>query len=132
MPTRLVVSALLVSIVPCLAEDKKLTGAEITTVLTDTTVFQYRSASRPWRQYFSADGATPYFGSDGPASQGRWQVRGDRYCSLWPPSNAWSCYNVTTRTESGRTIITWHPASGGPSVGVVYSGNRLDQVWPPD
>lgn len=114
------------------AADDKLTGPEIRAVLTDTTVYQYRSASRPWRQYFAADGATPYYGSDGPASQGRWQVRGDQYCSLWPPSTAWSCYDVTTRVENGKTIITWIPASGRPSVGIIYPGNLLDRVRPPD
>lgn len=126
------VALLVVAAVPPAAADSKLTGPKIRAVLTDTTVYQYRSASRPWRQYFAADGATPYYGSNGPASHGKWQVRGDQYCSLWPPSNAWSCYDVTTRVENGRTIVTWIPASGGPSVGIVYRGNRLDQVWPPE
>ncbi len=123
---------LVVATMSSVAADRKLTGPEINAALTDTTVYQYRSTSRPWRQYFAADGATPYYGSDGPVSHGKWQVRGDQYCSLWPPSSAWSCYDVTTRVEHGKTIVTWIPASGGSSVGIVYPGNLLDQVWPPE
>jgi hypothetical protein len=40
-------------------------------------------------QDFFADGGTLYG-----ESAGRWEVRGDRYCSVWPPSDRWSCYAV--------------------------------------
>jgi hypothetical protein len=40
-------------------------------------------------QDFFADGRTLYG-----ESYGRWEVRGDRYCSLWPPSDRWTCYAV--------------------------------------
>jgi hypothetical protein len=40
-------------------------------------------------QDFFADGRTLYGDSFG-----RWEVRGDRYCSLWPPSDRWACYGV--------------------------------------
>jgi hypothetical protein len=40
-------------------------------------------------QDFLADGRTLYGGS-----AGRWEVRGDRYCSIWPPSDRWTCYRV--------------------------------------
>lgn len=43
-------------------------------------------------QEFGADGSTVY--EDGKRSTGRWSIRGDRYCSLWPPSDAWACYRV--------------------------------------
>lgn len=131
MHSILAAALLVIATVPPAIADGKLTGPKIKAALTDTTVYQYGSASRPWRQYFAADGATPYYGSDGPVSHGKWKVRGDQYCSLWPPSNAWSCYDVTTRVENSKTIVTWISASGGPSVGIVYPGNRLDQVWPP-
>lgn len=131
MRVKLTATILALLVIPSSAADGKLNGDQITSVLTDTTVYEYRNDTRPWRQYFGANGATPYYGSDGPASHGRWQVRGDQYCSLWPPSNAWSCYDVTSRTEDGKTIITWIPPSGGSSIGVVYPGNRLDQIRPP-
>jgi hypothetical protein len=40
-------------------------------------------------QDFFADGRTLYGDSSG-----RWEVRGDRYCSVWPPSDRWICYRV--------------------------------------
>ena len=40
-------------------------------------------------QDFFADGRTLY--ND---QWGRWEVRGDRYCSTWPPSDRWSCFAV--------------------------------------
>jgi hypothetical protein len=40
-------------------------------------------------QDFLADGRTLHGETDG-----RWEVRGDRYCSVWPPSDRWSCYAV--------------------------------------
>jgi hypothetical protein len=40
-------------------------------------------------QDFLADGRTLY--ND---QWGRWEVRANRYCSVWPPSDRWSCYDV--------------------------------------
>jgi hypothetical protein len=45
---------------------------------------------------------TQYF-SGGPSS-GRWAVRDDRYCSLWPPSNLWACYDVQQNGETIRLV----------------------------
>jgi hypothetical protein len=44
-------------------------------------------------QNFFADGRTLYEAGNGP-SWGRWRVDGDRYCSQWPPREAWDCYAV--------------------------------------
>lgn len=27
-------------------------------------------------------------------AEGRWRVDGDLYCSTWPPSESWACYEV--------------------------------------
>lgn len=40
-------------------------------------------------QDFLASGRTLYG-----ESVGRWEVRADRYCSVWPPSDRWACYTV--------------------------------------
>jgi hypothetical protein len=40
-------------------------------------------------QDFFADGRTLYG-----ESWGQWEVRGDRYCSVWPPSDRWACHGV--------------------------------------
>jgi hypothetical protein len=51
------------------------------------------------------DGAVQDFLADGRTLQGsqwvRWEVRGDRYCSIWPPSDRWTCYAVA---QSGLDI----------------------------
>jgi len=52
-------------------------------------------AGRHYLQYFDADGSTRYREQDGPVSEGRWRVDdAGRYCSVWPPSDQWTCYQV--------------------------------------
>ncbi len=43
-------------------------------------------------QSFKAGGDTVF--DNGRLSTGQWQVRGGRYCSVWPPSDRWACYDV--------------------------------------
>jgi hypothetical protein len=64
---------------------QRLEGQGITAALT-ARVLGYPDGTL---QDFFADGRT-LFGE----SWGRWEVRGDRYCSQWPPSDRWSCYTV--------------------------------------
>ncbi len=65
-----------------------LTGPEIRAALEDRVV-TYDTA----RQDFRASGRTLYtFG--GRDSWGYWRVQGDQYCSQWPPSDLWDCYDV--------------------------------------
>ena len=69
-----------------LAEDwVRLTGPQITEALT-ARVLSY------------ADGTTQEFKAGGQtmagSGEGRWRVEGDRYCSVWPPSESWACYDV--------------------------------------
>jgi hypothetical protein len=44
------------------------------------------------------DGTLQDFFADGQTlsgeSRGHWEVRGDQYCSIWPPSERWTCYQV--------------------------------------
>lgn len=68
-----------------------------------------------------ADGATQQFNADGSTiytttnpSIGKWRVTGLQYCSLWPPSDKWSCFDVAlsangldlrfTSSEGGETV----------------------------
>jgi hypothetical protein len=52
-------------------------------------------AGRHYLQYFDANGTTRYREQDGPPTEGRWRVDADgRYCSVWPPSDRWVCYEV--------------------------------------
>lgn len=71
---------------PVLADGwARLAGDEITRAL-GSRVLGYPDGSL---QDFFADGRTLYGDS-----YGRWEVRGDRYCSQWPPSERWDCYVV--------------------------------------
>src|SRR5690242_17926616 len=106
---------LALSATPSLAERKQLVGAEISAALNDRAVEGIGAPA--WRQTFEADGSTIYT-SDRGADQGRWQVRGDQYCSQWPPSEGWSCYDLVI---DGELIIfvggsgTEHPARFVPN-----------------
>ena len=62
-----------------------MSGAEIAEALTERTL-KYKTAT----QTFYASGRTLY--DTGHPSWGYWRVEGDRYCSMWPPSDLWACY----------------------------------------
>jgi len=91
---------------PAAAAEQKLMGAEIKTALADH-VFAGSNDGRAVEQSFDASGRTLYT-EDGNASQGLWEVRGDQYCSQWPPHDAWSCYDMTA---DGKTV-TFISSSG--------------------
>ena len=45
---------------------------------------------------FWPDGITRYRERGGEESEGRWRVdENGHYCSVWPPSERWVCYQVT-------------------------------------
>ena len=65
-----------------------LDGPGIVQALTGRTI-AFENAT----QDFRASGRTLYvFG--GRDSWGYWRIEGDRYCSQWPPSDLWACYDV--------------------------------------
>ena len=77
------------------SEFRELSGPEILAALTERKL-DYGGGV--W-QTFEGSMLTQYF--SGAPSAGRWAVRGDRYCSLWPPSDLWACYDVQ---QNGQTI----------------------------
>lgn len=63
------------------------------------------------------DGATQDFESDGSTvwvhgapTFGKWKVSDTQYCSVWPPSTAWVCYNVSINAE--RSTVRFIGESG--------------------
>ncbi len=52
-------------------------------------------------QQFNADGTTIYT-KDKPTN-GQWRVEASQYCSQWPPSDRWSCYDIA-RSADGLDI----------------------------
>lgn len=79
---------------------RPLSGQEIRATLADAKLLYLdRSNGEPngiW-QMFRMDGQTLYVSGDGGGGQswGTWFVKGNRYCSTWPPSTHASCYDVT-------------------------------------
>jgi hypothetical protein len=74
-----------------------MSGAEIRTALSDQKL-RYASA---W-QDFRASGKTLY--NAGADSWGYWRVEEDRYCSQWPPSDIWACYDMQRRGDTVRFV----------------------------
>ena len=76
-----------------------LTGDEIRKVLSGVTL-EGESHGAPVQQVFQANGQT-FELVNGSSSAGNWDVRDNRYCSVWPPNPSWSCYDVLL---DGQTI----------------------------
>jgi hypothetical protein len=67
-------------------------------------------------QSFDGQGGTVFFAAgDGAQSLGHWQVRAGQYCSVWPPSDVWACYDVL----QDATTVAFVAADGNRSVGQV-------------
>lgn len=89
-------AALAVLAGPVWAQDwVALKGADVEAALDDTTL-QYDIA----RQVFYASGKTLY--DNGRPSWGNWAVRGDQYCSEWPPQDGWNCFALERNSGDGR------------------------------
>ena len=71
---------------------------------------QYENA---W-QDFRASGATLY--NAGQDSWGTWTTRGAQYCSQWPPSARWACFDVAL-SEDG-TKVRFEGTGNDISIGV--------------
>ena len=95
------------------AEPHRLTGTAIEELLPRHR-WRYEDEST---QVFFASGGTNYYSSR--LTRGRWRVEGDRYCSVWPPSDVWACYDVfADAQEDGTLVIIFVDSGGGRSVGV--------------
>jgi hypothetical protein len=106
------------------AAERKLTGPEIERLLKDVTVTGDTDKGS-WKQYFSPDGQTTYVGPGEPPSSGNWRVKGDQYCSVWPPSGTWVCYAVEGDPDATPPSVTWVGESGTRYPGTVEKGNTL-------
>jgi len=100
------------------AGETKLSGAEVTEALTGNTAIYKGGVIK---QFFSESGATPYW--DGSRlTRGIWRVTGDQYCSVWPPSNAWSCYDMYSTEDGG---IVWVGSRGDRYLATMVSGDQM-------
>lgn len=114
---KLLIAACLI-LLPCPAgaADVKMTGAEIGVALRDHTLQGTGEDGKPWSQIFQKSGVT-YYSVGNAQSQGLWEVRGDQYCSQWPPNESWACYDMM---RDGNTY-SFVSASGKESSGVLQN-----------
>jgi hypothetical protein len=93
---------------PAQAEEHKLSGDEIRAALSDRIVEGTGDNGKPYTQIFQKGGLTIYNAGPQASSNGFWEVRGDQYCSQWPPNESWSCYDMTGEADR----LTFIAASG--------------------
>ena len=67
---------------------QKLAGADLRTAL-EGRALVYDSGA--WQE-FRSSGRTLY--TAGEDSWGSWRIQEDQYCSQWPPSDLWACYDL--------------------------------------
>jgi hypothetical protein len=89
---RLALAILALSFTPALAAETQLSGDDIAAALSDKSLYA-ESRGQPVEQIFQESGQTFYL-VGGDSSAGSWAVRDGKYCSVWPPSDHWSCYAV--------------------------------------
>ncbi len=91
------------------SEERQLSGDEIAVLLPTIT-----ASIGSTNQTFATDGGT-IFKVGTRISNGRWRVQGDFYCSTWPPSDAWRCYEVHFEKSEGKSPdrIIWVDAQLG-------------------
>jgi hypothetical protein len=129
---RTAVSALLLAASLSSTSAGALDGKAIEPLLNDATVYGLPLAADSWRQFFSKGGETIYVDAAGHKTYGQWLVRGDKYCSLWPPSDRWVCYAVESgKTADGKPTIAWISGGDGKRYeGLLVSGNQIDPPAP--
>ncbi len=76
---------------------KPMTGPQITETLTGRTL-KYENG---WQDFRASGRTLHHVGRD---SWGYWAVRGDQYCSMWPPSDLWACYDMARLGDRVRFI----------------------------
>ncbi|MEM7198604.1 MAG: hypothetical protein AAF352_09600 [Pseudomonadota bacterium] len=96
------------------AHELKLDDAAIVENLQDKQV-----AGNDWAQKFFAGGKTWYESARG-REWGSWRVQNNQYCSQWPPSDSWNCYDLFRNDHNGEeTMLIWIDAIGNRTFGAV-------------
>ncbi len=110
---------------------EKMTGAAIEAMLNDSTAWYLPLGPASARQYFNKNGETPYLDADRQKTYGQWLMRGDKYCSVWPPSDHYSCYDVEkSASPDGMPTIIFVSGGDGPRYeAVLKNGKHVDEAW---
>lgn len=106
-------------------------GVDIEPLLNDTTAYYLPLSATAARQFFNKNGETIYIDAAGAKTIGAWLVRGDGYCSVWPPSDHYVCYPIEKSTGAdGKVTYTFVSGGGGPRYdAVLVKGNVVDKGW---
>jgi hypothetical protein len=84
------------------AAETKIGGAEIKQLLTEKSYLQIKPTTKHTIEQIFLSGGLTHFIVDGDAQTGQWKIEDDKYCSAWPPSNTWDCYDIL---QDGTTIV---------------------------
>lgn len=104
---------------PVAAEERPLSGSEIVETLSGNTAI---GDDGDWKQFFDANGETPYVVDDEEVDLGKWKVEGDTYLSWWE-STGWTSYTMTGAGDH----ITWISEDGEQQYpATMVQGNQLD------
>lgn len=87
-------------------EWKLLNNDQITSALTEKEIIYKNQGNST--QTFYKNGETGFV--EGRPSLGYWRVQNNQYCSQWPPSSAWVCYNVYLHTDGA--IVRFRGSDG--------------------
>jgi hypothetical protein len=71
------------------AAETNLTSVQMQMILSDKILY-----GKDAEQIFQKSGVT-FYSAGGSQSQGNWKIDGEKYCSQWPPNEAWACYDIT-------------------------------------
>ncbi len=108
---------------------EKMTAASIEAMLNDSTAWYLPLGPDSVRQYFDKGGETPYIDAAGSKTFGHWLMRGDQYCSVWPPSDLYSCYDVEKGISADGTPTITFVSGNKRYEAVLKSGRRIDDIW---
>ena len=106
-----------------IAAERPLKGPEIEALIKGNTAVG-QSDKGEWKQFFEKSGDTAYSRGGEQPSHGSWEIRGDKFCSQWPPNDRWSCYDVTGDFEAIPKTITWI-AGSTTYPAAMQDGNRM-------
>jgi hypothetical protein len=113
-------AALCLLALPTLADPRALGTEDIRALLTGNTVHG-TWAGKDYFSYFGPDGSTTYVVPGQPATRGRWQAHGDRYCSRWSEVGAETCYAL----EMDGDTLLWVTSEGVRYPSKVLVGEQL-------
>ena len=92
---------------PAAAQEVRMMGGQIETMLSGAYVVGIGFNQRFFAPKNKKWPAGTTYDEGGNLTFGKWEVRGNRYCSVWPPNATWACYTMFKRDHDGKTDLIW-------------------------